>query len=166
MLAEFGLTRAGKLVSASSKTVGAPPYYRLLRLSVAGKSRYRTSAVLELHMYDNCVYQELQQSALLLRPNQQVYDYFDVHPGHGDATYHAFELIVGVVLALTGPACATPASDRRRRRRNASDLCISFVIGRFIVSRRRPSTLSALGRRAARPPKSTPCTALNVASSE
>src|SRR5271163_4343894 len=37
MLAEFGLTRAGKLVSASSKTVGAPPYYRLLRLSVAGK---------------------------------------------------------------------------------------------------------------------------------
>src|SRR5271168_5418372 len=55
MLAEFGLTRACKLVSASSKTVGAPPYYRLLRLSVAGKSRYRTSAVLELHMYDNGV---------------------------------------------------------------------------------------------------------------
>jgi len=25
-----------------------------------------------------------------LRPNQQADDYFDVHPEHGDATYHAF----------------------------------------------------------------------------
>src|SRR5271156_684597 len=135
-------------------------------MSSPDKSRNRTSPALVLHMYGNCVYQELQQSALLLRPNQQVYDYFDVHPGHGDATYHAFELIVGILRALTGPACATLASDRRRRRRNASDLCIPFVIGRFIVSPRLPSTLSAPGRRAARPPKSTPCTALNVASSE
>jgi hypothetical protein len=90
------------------------------------------------HLHGKGVYQELQQAAPLLRPNQQADDYFDVHPEHGDASYHAFELIVGVVRALTGPAGATPASDRRRRRRNASDLCIPFVIGRFIVSPRRP----------------------------
>jgi hypothetical protein len=42
------------------------------------------------HLHGKGVYQELQQAAPLLQPNQQADDYFDVHPEHGDATYHAF----------------------------------------------------------------------------